>query len=42
MNRLIAATRTLPKSLRVLLAEFGVTVGLIFAVYYVAMSIRAH
>jgi hypothetical protein len=42
MSRLCAAVRRLPKSLQILLAEFGVTVGLIFAVYYVLMSIRAH
>ncbi len=42
MSRIVAFARHLPKTLQALAVEYGVTVGLVFAVYYVAMAIRMH
>jgi hypothetical protein len=41
MSRFFAVARCLPKSAQAFAAEFGVTVGLIAAVYYVATAIRS-
>jgi hypothetical protein len=41
MSRLFAAVCRLPESLQILAIEFGLTIGVVIAVYYVAMTIRA-
>ena len=42
MSRIFTVARRLPKTLESLLVEYGVTAGLVLAVYYVAMAIRTH